>query len=238
MNGASKNLEQYELKGQIIHQHVRNLAQTLATFHGFNDRLRGKNYDYTGATAISTIMFDQLHLITIRVSALIAKPKWTDDISLLTFAEGLGSAEIRKEIADRAASWYNGLGGNERRIEYERRAERLQVSLELLNNEGTKNIKIFRDKVLAHISSEATKIKRIRLNELWRTANRCVLLGEQVQLLFCETQANYFRDMAAIKKDARGLIGVMRAAAASDTLRTKRHLDRLRRAKPPPSHEM
>jgi hypothetical protein len=70
---CSELCQRYCKKAEIIHHFAENLAQTLGVFHGINETGKKLKVEGDFSQAMNTILFDQLQLMVIRVSALCGK---------------------------------------------------------------------------------------------------------------------------------------------------------------------
>lgn len=212
MSSNEDSLGIIEDKAKILDGHICNLSRSLGLFHGINERFRSRIFDGVGSESISVLLFDQLHLIVNRVSALIARPKQSDDITFQDFALALADDEMSNRIAYRASCWYGLENDPELFSEYKTRASRLRSSIHSMESRESVVLRRFRNKALAHVTLDAKLESSLQIKTIWRLANRSIVIGHNIQLLFRERQSHYFSEMARVKQDARRMIGIIRAA--------------------------
>jgi hypothetical protein len=218
-----ENLRELELKADILDVHIRNLARTLGVFHGFNERLRSKKEVRSeGASAISTIMFDQLHLISVRLNALIIEPRYTTDVSLQTFTDALGDLEIKQALIARAAEWHETEVGSAYYKSISARLERLPDRLATLREIDAPTLKMMRNKALAHITMEMDTTPPLILKSLWNMSSRAITLGSEVSLFYRQKDTTYADEISWMKRESRSIVGFIRAATAEDERRIRR----------------
>lgn len=213
---ACPDIRDLESRAEVLHAHLCSLARTLGVFHGFNDRLQGRNLSGPGANAVGTIMFDQLHLIATRVSAAIAVPTKATDISIGVFASALEHEKIRELVVDRASKWHGAGSEEDQRRKFTKRASQFPLRFAALEAQGGRQLKNLRNKVLAHITTEADSIDPVQLRTLWRLATRTLTLGHEISLIFRETAPDYASHTNQTKREARAIVGQIRAAQAAE----------------------
>lgn len=213
-----------EDKAKILENHIRSLVLTLGVFHGLNDRLEGQRLSGNGASALSVIMSDQIDLVVIRVDALVSPHKWPTDVTLGTFADAMKDPELQQLLIDRTAEWPGSPELNRKRIAA--LMERFPQRLQAINADAAKRLKRLRNKVVAHITTEGSKIPTVLLHELWDMARRTVTLGGEVSQIFLERPTAHAIEMRQVKKSARYIIGYIRSAHNEQGRRIKRQRKR------------
>jgi hypothetical protein len=212
---------------------MRNLAHSLGVFHGFNDELRSENLSGRGTGAISTLMFDQIHLIAIRVHALIVRPHYPTDVSLGTFGQALHDNDIRRQLIERAVGFYGPSRAEATRKDMVTRIESFVAEYERLNGDGAAKLRTLRNKVLAHISTEADSIPPVVLRTLWDLGDKTLTLGGEVSLIFREITTDYPSERKSAMAEARSVISFIRSGILEEREQVERARNARRSSKKP-----
>ncbi|MEZ0171152.1 hypothetical protein [Microvirga sp. TS319] len=219
---AASKLAELEAQAEILHGYVVNLVRSLGVFHGLNERLQGKSLSGKGASAIATILFDELHLIAIRINALIVEPKWADDVTIGTFVAALEDEKIKQLLIDRASEWHGPSRAATNRKQMTARIDQIRSRYDKLNTIGAKTLRDVRNKSLAHISTKGALIPPVTLRSLWSLGERTISLGSEVALIFREIDTGYSEEIRHLKEEARAIIGYTRAGIAAENRKVAR----------------
>ena len=213
---------------EILDAHLRNLARTFGAFRGMNDRLQGKTIRGPGSATIGTIMFDQLHLMAVRIQALIAEPKFTTDVSLTMFRSALASSEIRQHLEEQATGWLDQSFAADQRSSVRGRIDGIERRFVRLDTAGVATLARVRNKLLAHITTEVDDIPKLGLGELWTMAQLVLSLGHELHVILQGHNTRYADEIREARMDAGYLIGHLRARVREED---NSRLDRLRRVR-------
>lgn len=213
---------------EILDGHLRNLARTFGAFRGMNDRLQSKTIRGPGSATIGTIMFDQLHLMAVRIQALIAEPKFATDVSLTMFRSALASSEIRQHLEEQAAGWLDQSFAADQRSRVRGRIAGIERRFVRLDVAGLATLAKVRNKLLAHITTEVENIPKLGLGELWTMAQLVLSLGHELHVVLQGHSTRYAEEIKEARDDAGYLIGHLRARVREED---NSRLDRLRQTR-------
>jgi hypothetical protein len=102
--------QRYCKKAEIIHHFAENLAQTLGVFNGINETGKALELEGEPNGALSTVLFDQLQIMVVRVCALCDSGTRNDDASLGELVRGLSDRGFQEFLIERENQWVRAVG--------------------------------------------------------------------------------------------------------------------------------
>lgn len=102
--------QRYCKKAEIIHRFAENLAQTWGVFHGINETGKKLAVEGDAAMALSTILFDQLQVMVIRLCALCSSGTRKEDASIGDLVDGLSDKRFQQFLVEREQKWRDAVG--------------------------------------------------------------------------------------------------------------------------------
>lgn len=197
-----------------LDNHLRNLTRTYGSFVGMNAAVRrlgetGDGISGVGTGTINTVLLDQIQLLAIRAHALTSEPTRKTDITLQTFRSALANPEIRTSIVSNVASWPGTFPINRDLIE--RRIDKIEQRFKRLEKVDPETLKTFRDKVLAHVTTEANDIKNPMNGHVWRMVRISISIAHNLHAVFAGHVPGYFHEGHFAREDGRKLIELLKA---------------------------
>ncbi|MET4349015.1 hypothetical protein [Bradyrhizobium sp. RT9a] len=185
---------EYCKKGEIIHRFAENLAQTLGVFHGINSTGKALRLEGEATGALSTILFDQLQIMVIRLSALCDNGTRNDDASLGQLVSGVSVPSFQQFLIDKETQWQRAVGhraGTTRDIPRLIRELKARWSILKGEQDALTRIKHYRNKVLAHATTGLDPSQRVLIRDIWRLSRLALSVAKYIRLLLERDDWNY-----------------------------------------------
>ncbi|MFG1417031.1 hypothetical protein V5F38_04340 [Xanthobacter sp. V0B-10] len=201
------NLEELRQALALIDASLQNLVLTYGVFVGLNRAALGTGISGPAVPSLQTIMFDQIQLMMFRINALTIPPNRTTDISLCTFREALASPDLMSALEASSRKWGMGVIPEQQAAAFQSRIAFVNKRIERLYSLDLKSISIFRNKAIAHITTEANSVQRPALKTIWRATKLSIAIGHDLNFVFGDGLNTDYIGMGKRARDsARSLV--------------------------------
>jgi hypothetical protein len=188
--------QRYCKKAEIIHHFAENLAQTLGVFHGVNETGQKLSLEGEQVAALSTVLFDQLQIMVIRICALCGNGKRDDDASLGELVNGVSDPDFERFLTEKEKKWERAVGYRAGAVhEIPKFTKVLKSRWTVLNAdaEALSRIRHYRNKVLAHATTGLDPSQKVLIRDVWRVSRRALSVAKYIRLLLERKEWNWHR---------------------------------------------
>jgi hypothetical protein len=206
---CSELYQRYCKKAEVIHHFAENLAQTLGVFHGINETGKKLKVEGDFSRAMNTILFDQLQLMVIRVSALCGKSTKPDDASLEELVEGITQPNFQVFLVEKELRWQNAYAHRVKTVgEIPKFSRALKARWSILSAEtdALARIRHYRNKVLAHATTGLDPSSKVLIRDIWRVSRLALSVAKYIRLLLERHEWNYLEHSADAKASGKALV--------------------------------
>jgi hypothetical protein len=211
-----KKLARLRKKAAEIHLGAANLSTTYGIFRGVSGSLEGYNVLRGGSclAAIHSILFDLLHIMAVRVCALMDVMTREDDASVVAISEALKEPTLRAYLVAADKKWRGAIGQRAtQQPDVARSIANLQRLVQRLRaeHEALSHLRHFRNKRLAHLTTGHDSSRQVLIGDLWRLTRVALRASRHIRLVFYREEGQYPLSVSDGRANGRALGSVLKS---------------------------